>query len=272
MDGVDHQKGARAGQSAYTVNGVDITDPVTGNLAFDIPLEAAAKVRTEENPYSAVFGRLTGGSTDLETKGGSNNFKVTAARFFPTFRNTFSGQIDSFRPRVTFSGAVAGDRLFFLQSFEYRFTRTRVPNLAEPGDESTSETFNSFTQFDFNINKTNSAKFIAAFFPEKVRFAGLNTFNPQPTTPNTKQRGLLVSISEQAIFKDASFLSSTLSYKTFDHRPTFLVVLIADDGLTSRAIREHHLECALFGCVSKCVVRPHDVVQREAMSYELARL
>ena len=56
------------------------------------------------------------------------------------------------------------------------------------------------------------------------------------------------------------------------NRPTFLVVLIADDGLTSRAIREHHLECALFGCVSKCVVRPHDVVQREAMSYELARL
>ena len=56
------------------------------------------------------------------------------------------------------------------------------------------------------------------------------------------------------------------------NRPTFLVVLIADDGLTSRAIREHDLECALFGCVSKRLVRPHDVVQREAMSYELARL
>ncbi|HCX31532.1 MAG TPA: hypothetical protein DHU55_17445 [Blastocatellia bacterium] len=216
MDGVDHQKGARAGQSAYTVNGVDITDPVTGNLAFDIPLEAAANVRTEENPYSAVFGRLTGGATDLETKGGSNNFKFTAARFLPTFRNIFTGPIDSFRPRVTFSGPIARDRLFFLQSFEYRFTRTRVPSLAAPGDHSTSETFNSFTQFDFNINKTNSAKLVAAFFPQKVRFAGLNTFNPQPTSPNTKQRGLLVSISEQAIFKDASFLSSTLSYKTFD--------------------------------------------------------
>src|ERR1700730_6740801 len=76
MDGADHQKGARAGQSAYTVNGVDLTDPVTGNLAFDIPLEAAANVTTEENPYSAVFGRLTGGATELETKGGGNKFKV----------------------------------------------------------------------------------------------------------------------------------------------------------------------------------------------------
>jgi hypothetical protein len=216
MDGVDHQKGARAGQSAYTVNGVDITDPVTGNLAFDIPLEAAANVRTEENPYSAVYGRLTGGSTDLETKGGSNNFKVTLTRFFPTFGDTFSGKIDSFRPRATFSGPVVRDRIFFLQSFEYRFTRTHVPSLAEPGDESTSETFNSFTQFDFNINRTHSLKFVTAFFPEKVRFAGLNTFNPQSTTPNTKRRGLLISISEQAIFKDASFLSTSLSYKTYD--------------------------------------------------------
>ncbi|MDQ6651762.1 MAG: carboxypeptidase-like regulatory domain-containing protein, partial [Acidobacteriota bacterium] len=51
-DGADHLKGARAGQSAYTLNGVDITDPVTGQLAFDIPLEAAANVQIEENPYS----------------------------------------------------------------------------------------------------------------------------------------------------------------------------------------------------------------------------
>jgi hypothetical protein len=214
-DGVDHQKGGRAGQSAYTVNGVDATDPVTGNLAFDLPLEAAANVRTEENPYSAVFGRLTGGATDLETKGGGNKFRVSAARFFPTYRNIFGGGIDSFRPRVTLSGPVVRDHLFFLQSVEYRLTRTRVPSLVAPADETTSENFSSFTQFDLNINRTNSAKFVVALFPQKVRFAGLNTFNPQTATPNTKQRGALISISEQAIFRDSSFLSSTLSYKTF---------------------------------------------------------
>src|SRR6267143_2955051 len=167
MDGADHQKGARAGQSAYTVNGVDLTDPVTGNLAFDIPLEAAANVTTEENPYSAVFGRLTGGATELETKGGGNKFKVSAARFFPTYRRILTGPIDSFRPRITFSGPVFRDRLFFLQSFEYRFTRTRVPSLAAPVDQSMSEAFNSFTQIDFNINKTNSVKLVAALFPQK---------------------------------------------------------------------------------------------------------
>lgn len=215
-NGEDHLKGARAGQSAYTVNGADVTDPATGKLAFDIPIEAAASVQIEENPYSAEFGRLTGGATNLETKGGSNNFKVSAARFFPTFRYILTGPIDSFRPRVTFSGPIIRDRLFFLQSFEYRFTRVRVPSLTKPGDDSTSEAFNTFTQFDLTVNKNNRIKLVASLFPQKARYVGLNTFNPQETTPNIKQRGALFSILEQAIFGDASFLSSALSYKTFD--------------------------------------------------------
>ena len=81
---------------------------------------------------------------------------------------------------------------------------------------SLSVAFNSFSQIDLNINKNNRAKFVAAFFPQTTRHVGLNTFNPQETTPDIKQRGSLFSISEQAIFGDASFLSSALSYKTFD--------------------------------------------------------
>ncbi|MBA3440026.1 MAG: TonB-dependent receptor, partial [Pyrinomonadaceae bacterium] len=215
-DGRDHLKGGRAGQNAYTVNGADVTDPVTGNLAFDIPIEAAASVRIEENPYSAEFGRLTGGAINLETKGGGNKLKFTAARFFPIFRNVISGPIDSFRPRVTLTGPILRDRLFFLQSFEYRFSRLRVPGLDPPQDNSTSESFNSFTQFDLILNKNNRLKFVAAFFPHKARYVGLSTFNPRETRPNIKQRGSLFSVSEQTIFNDASFLSSNLSYKTFN--------------------------------------------------------
>lgn len=68
MKGTDHIKGTRAGENAYTVNGADVTDPVNGTLAFDIPPEAAASVHVEENPYSAEFGKATGGASNLETK------------------------------------------------------------------------------------------------------------------------------------------------------------------------------------------------------------
>jgi len=214
--GNDYLKGTRNGQSSYTVNGADVTDPGTGKLAFDIPLEAAQSIQIEENPYSAEFGRFTGGVTNLQTKGGSDKFKFSAARFFPTFHNIFSTQIDSFRPRITFSGPLVAKKVFFLQSFEYRFSRIFVPSQAKPDDNIVQEGFNSFTQIDWNINKNNSLKFNAAIFPGKFRNLGLDTFNPAATTPNYKQRGMLFSVSEQSVFSNASFLSSEISYKTFD--------------------------------------------------------
>jgi TonB dependent receptor/Carboxypeptidase regulatory-like domain len=215
MDGADHIKGTRAGQSAYTLNGADITDPVNGNLAFDIPLEASASVHVEENPYSADFGKAVGGSSNLETKTGGDKFKFGATRVFPVFHNIIGGKVDSFRPRLTFQGPVIRNRLYFLQSFEYRFSRIYVPSLSAPLDNSTSEAFNSFTQLDLTLNSRNRVKFVGAFFPEKKRYVGLNTFSPQETTPNTKQNGELFSVSEQAIFKNQSFLSSLFAYKTF---------------------------------------------------------
>src|SRR5437773_2104868 len=114
MDGADHIKGARSGQSSYTVNGADVTDPVSGNLAFDIPIEAAASVHIEDNPYSAEVGRSTGGATNLETKTGGDKFKITGARVFPTFHNIIGGKLDSFRPRLTLSGPLLRKRLSFL--------------------------------------------------------------------------------------------------------------------------------------------------------------
>ena len=241
--GGDHLKGARTGQSAYTVNGVDVTDPVSGNLAFDIPLEAAAAVQVEENPYSTEFGRLTGGATNLETKGGGDKLKLGATRFFPVFHNIFGGAVDSFRPRVTLSGPIIRDKLFFLQSFEYRFSRIYVPSLAAGHDSSTSENLNSFTQIDLIANKNNRFKFIAAIFPQKARYLGLNTFNPQEATPNLKQHGDLFSVSEQAIFGDASFLNSSLSYRrskvdVFAQGSEPLTVL--PDGNTGNAYADSH--------------------------------
>ena len=61
-----------------------------------------------------------------------------------------------------------------------------MPSLPEPNDNSTAEAFNSFTQFDLTVNANNRMKFVGAVFPEKQRYVGLNTFNPQETTANTQ--------------------------------------------------------------------------------------
>lgn len=209
-------KGARAGQSRFTVNGADVTDPVSGTPVFEIPLEAVNNIKVEENPYSAEFGQFTGGFTQLQTKSGSNKFEFKVSRLFPTFQGFFAGKIESFRPRVTVSGPIIKDKLFFLQSFEYRFRREVNPDLPEDADFRKVERVTSFTQLDYTINKTNQLKFYFSLFPQKTQFANINFFNPQASTYNVKQRGYLVSLSEQAVFKNTSFLTSTFNYFNAD--------------------------------------------------------
>lgn len=209
-------KGARAGQSRFTVNGADVTDPVSGTPVFEIPLEAVNNIKVEENPYSAEFGQFTGGFTQLQTKSGANKYEFKVSRLFPTYGGFFSGKIESFRPRFTVSGPIVKDKLFFLQSFEYRFRREENPDLPEGADFRKIERITSFTQFDYTINKTNQLKFYFSLFPQKTQFANINFFNPQAATYNVKQRGYLVSLSEQAVFKNTSFLTSSFNYFNAD--------------------------------------------------------
>lgn len=194
-------KGARAGQSRLTVNGADITDPVSGNPVFEIPLEAVNNIKVEENPFSSEFGQFTGGYTQLQSKGGGEKFDYKVARFFPTFGGFFSGKIESFRPRVTVSGPIIRNKLFFLQSFEYRLRREINPDLPDGADAKIIERVTSFTQIDYTVNESNRLKINFALFPQKTKFANINFFNPKNSTYNLKQRGYLISLNEQAVLK-----------------------------------------------------------------------
>ncbi len=218
--GNDYIKGTRTGQNGYTVNGADVTDPATGNLVFDIPLEAASSIQIDDDPYAANLGRFTGGVTNLQTKGGGDKFKITAARFMPALHNIFSTKVDSFRPRVTFSGPIVKGKLYFLQSLEYRYSRAYITSQPKPNNVTIQQNVNSFSQIDWNLNSKNVVKVTAAFFPGTFRNSGMDTFNPASSTPDLKQNGSLVTVSEQAIFSQSSFLSSQVSYKSFSSRIT----------------------------------------------------
>jgi hypothetical protein len=123
-------KGARAYQSALTVNSSNVTDPVTGEGAINLPIEAIQSVQVITNPYAPEYGQFTGAVTEVQTKSGGEKFSVNAQSFIPRIRRrggSFVG-IAAFTPRVTFSGPLIKDKLKFMQSFEYRFVRTPVEN------------------------------------------------------------------------------------------------------------------------------------------------
>jgi Carboxypeptidase regulatory-like domain/TonB-dependent Receptor Plug Domain len=217
-DGQIDIKGARSSQSSMTVNSANVTDPVTGQFAFNLPIEAVEAVQVLTNPYAAQYGKFTGGVTAVTTRSGTDKFNVEAQSFFPRFRRRggkWTG-VEAFTPRLAFSGPLKRNKLWFMQSFEYRFVRTPVYSLPPDKRDTGLESFDSVTQMDWDINPRHHLTSTFSLFPEKLRFVGLNTFNPEEVTPNYKQRGFFWGVNERWTVSDKALLESYLSVKKFD--------------------------------------------------------
>ncbi|MCM3904735.1 MAG: TonB-dependent receptor [Pyrinomonadaceae bacterium] len=220
-DGTLNIKGTRPNQSGILVSSLNVTDPVTGSPAIELPLEAVETVQVYSNPYSAEYGKFTGAVTTIETRAGSNDWRYLVSGVLPRprWRDGKVFGIGAVTPRIAVGGPISKNKLFFFQSLEYRFVRTNVPSL-EALDVSQRdiqrESFDSFSRVDYVINAVH--RFTASFslFPQKLEFFNLNTFNPTDTTANFHQRGWFLALNEQAAFKSGALLQSSFSVKQFD--------------------------------------------------------
>lgn len=213
-------KGARPNESGFVINGATATDPATGEYAVNLPLEAIGSLQVLTNPYSAEYSRFTGAITSIETRTGSEKWKVQFYNFFPRIRRrngNFVG-IGSVTPRMALSGPLITNRLKVFQSLEYRFVRTQVEvdTLPPLKRDKEIENFNSFTQFDWDINARNHLTSSFSLFPQKFRFFNLDTFNPEPSTANIKERGFLWAISEKSTLSAEALLESNFSIRQLD--------------------------------------------------------
>jgi hypothetical protein len=119
-------------------------------------------------------------------------------------------------PRMTFTGPILSDRAAFTQSFEYRFVRTPVNSLPPLQRDTKLEGFNSYTQFDLTHGAKQTATVSVTIYPQKLDYMGLNTFTPQPSTSDFRQRGYEVYEQHRYMTGTDSVLISQFSYKTYD--------------------------------------------------------
>ncbi len=220
-DGNLNIKGTRPTQSGILVSSLNVTDPVTGAPAIELPLEAVDTVQVHSNPYSPEFGKFTGAVTTIETRSGSNDWRylITGTLPRPRWRDGKIFGIGAATPRIAVGGPIKKDKLFFFQSVEYRFVRTNVPSLEALNEDQRDikrESFDSFSRIDYVVNKNNRLTASFSLFPQKLDFFNLNTFNPADTTANFHQRGWFLAFNEQAAFKSGALLQSSFSVKQFD--------------------------------------------------------
>ncbi|HZI46588.1 MAG TPA: carboxypeptidase regulatory-like domain-containing protein, partial [Pyrinomonadaceae bacterium] len=220
-DGNLNIKGTRPSQSGILVSSLNVTDPVTGAPAIELPLEAVDTVQVHSNPYSSEFGKFAGAVTTIETRSGSNDLRYLFLGVLPRprIRDGKIYGIGAATPRIAVGGPIKKDKLFFFQSLEYRFIRTNVPSLEaldEHQRDIKRESFDSFSRLDYVVNNNHRLTASFSIFPQKLDYFNLNTFNPSDTTANFHQRGWFLAFNEQATFKSGALLQSSFSVKQFD--------------------------------------------------------
>jgi hypothetical protein len=220
-DGRLIMKGGRPTQSSLVVNNSNnVTDPVTGDAGFNLPVDAIETLNVLPNPYAAEFGRFSSGMTNILTRQGTNKWKFLINNFVPRpkWRDGTIMGLGAWKPRFSVRGPIIKDRLFLNQTLQYRYIVTEIPSSALPELERDTklETFATFTQFDLNLNDGHSLSGLISVFPQKLDFANLDTFNPQEVTANMHSRGHNLGLSDRYTFSPTVVLESTVSFKRYD--------------------------------------------------------
>jgi outer membrane receptor for ferrienterochelin and colicin len=247
-DGHINLKGARNSQSGALVNSANVTDPVTGGPAINLPIDVVSSVQVISNPYDPQYGKFTGAVATVATKTSDyDKFHFSIQNLLPRLRDrdgTIAG-LGAATPRMTFTGPIMKGRIAITQSFEYRYIRTPVNSLPPSQRDTKLESFDSYTQVDFNITPKQTATASLALYPQKLDFLGLNTFTPQPSTPDFHQRGFEAYLQHRYIVGDKGLLISQFSYKRFDaditaqsDNPYRLLLETTEGGFFNRQARQ----------------------------------
>ena len=247
-DGRINMKGAQATQAGWLLNSANVTDPATGGQAVNLPIDVVSSVQVISNPYDPEYGKFTGAVSSVETRTGNlDKFHLSAQNLVPRLRdrNGHIVGIGAVTPRITATGPILKNRLAFTQSFEYRFVRTPVESLPPLQRDAKLESFDSFSQLDLKINEKQTATLSVAIFPQKLDYLGLNTFTPQPATPDLHQRGFQISAQHRYVSESGGLLSSQLAYESFDadlipnsNDPYRLLVETTEGGFFNRQNRD----------------------------------
>ncbi|HEY5074218.1 MAG TPA: carboxypeptidase regulatory-like domain-containing protein, partial [Pyrinomonadaceae bacterium] len=191
-------EGANEQQSALLVNGLNASDPASGNFRLNLPIDSVESVQVFQHPYTAEYGAFTGGVTAVETRRGKERWHAEINDFLPDMR--FKGGrivgVAEDAPRVNFNGPLIKDRLFLSQSLSYSIAKQPVRGLPFPVNETKTESQSYFSQLDLILSNRHTQTFTFGYFPQRDQFVNLDFFRPQPVTPNYKQKDFVFTVRD----------------------------------------------------------------------------
>src|SRR5215831_19444897 len=198
-----HFNGGDTNQANYTLDGFNISDPVTGRLETRLNIDTIQTMDLDSSRFTADNGRGSTGVLDLKTKMGDDRFRFGGTNFIPGVTSDNGVYINKWTPRLEFSGPIAKGRAWFHNGFDAFYNVDTVHGLPNGQNRTSGLTTSDLTRLQYNVTPGNT---LAVSFLYNLGYTnrfGLNVLNPAETTTDPRQQLFMGTIRDQHYFNGA---------------------------------------------------------------------
>ena len=198
-----HFNGGDTNQANYTLDGFNISDPVTGRLDTRVNIETIQSMDLENSRYAADNGRGSSGVLDLKTKMGDDRWRFGGTNFIPGVTRDDGIYINKWTPRVEFSGPIVKGRAWFHTGIDGFYNVDSVHGLPHGANRTSGFTGSDLSRFQVNLTPANILTASFLYNLAESNRNGLSILNPVETTTNIRQTTYMSTIRDQHYFGGA---------------------------------------------------------------------
>ena len=223
--GVLHLSGSSPNQVEYTLDGFNITDPVSGQLNLRMNIDTVRSLEYSSGRYSPESGKGSAGTVAIATTMGSDKLLYNVTNFVPGIDTASGIHVGTWSPRFVISGPLVKGKAWFSESAQAAYSQAVVEDVPGNNRVPTLQTDNLLRT---QINLTPSNLLFASFLVNRTAIdnSGLSALDPFSTTVDRRSRAWFFSVKH-----DKSFANGALFEWGYAEHRTLSRQIPQGDGL-----------------------------------------
>jgi len=201
-----HFNGARSNQTNYTLDGFNISNPVTGELDTRVNIDTIQSMEVESSRFSADNGRGSAGVLELKTKMGDDRWRFGGTNFIPGVASDSGFHINKWTPRLEVSGPIVKGRAWFHNGADVFYSNDTIHGVPEGPDRTHGTTFSDLARFQVNVAPRNILTGSLLLNLADNTRTGLSFLTPAEATTNMRQLLFMSTLRDQHYFAGGALL------------------------------------------------------------------
>jgi hypothetical protein len=208
-----HFHGGAENQTRYTLNGFDITDPITNRFSTRLAVEGVRQMDWTAGGESA-------GTLAIQTNNGTDQLRYTATNFVPGVNTKAGVHFGDWAPRAGISGPIVKGRAWFSDSFDGEYSPGILSGLPKGANSNAFWAAGNLLHTQVNLNQTNILYAdLLTNFDHQAHF-GLGALDPVSTTQAVADSEWMAGVKESHSWTGGAMLETGFEWLQVGHRHT----------------------------------------------------